>query len=508
MLKYVTLTWEMCPFRRNCRLGQHVGVHIVSMRAEIRHLQNHHEEDSLPHVLTRSDRRPQTSCLKPDHRQSEGHSKTITQTKMRITIIVKLLSILLPFTFARSWNTNDECPSKIKTTVSSDPCKYSTEGYRCSTEPEFDTMEAVHNALKHCPNISSLDLRVTSLGCSEWPERYDFPFTRSVGDKYANLTSLRLEGYNFGKPRFVGGVRNKNLVSTWLEKLSKFSEALRPQRVMQVLKPANDKTHLDLWLDAMDWSYVEEFAIDNRDITDEVLAKLPLHLTSLRKLETTNTSFITALPNNTLTHIKSVGPSNTTDLSAILTHQNSLSSLEFRRPEHAYAPFTTGFDISILPTLAHNLTHIAINIPRNGTWPLETLATIASLPKLESADLYMNIASECTRQRSSSDLFDGRKWYKECLGEEQFQQPFVSREAAEEVFGYMKSVKDGVALRNVTFWVGDWTRGWDGALYLPEWLEGKRARVDCGVEGGEEEALGECKVVTGEEYWVDKSYWQ
>lgn len=56
-------------------------------------------------------------------------------------------------------------------------------------------MDAVHAALSNCPNIETLDLRVTGLGCSEWPDRWDFPFNPTGGEKYPNLASLRLEGY-------------------------------------------------------------------------------------------------------------------------------------------------------------------------------------------------------------------------------------------------------------------------------------------------------------------------
>lgn len=103
-------------------------------------------------------------------------------------------------------------------------------------------------------------------------------------------------------------------------------------------------------------------------MTREVLAKLPSRLTSLRKLETTKVPFITALPNNTLTYLNVFGDAEPAKLRAILTHQgSSLQSLEFRRPKAVNELFYTDFDASILPSMARNLSHLAVDVSSNGT---------------------------------------------------------------------------------------------------------------------------------------------
>ncbi|KAF2822473.1 hypothetical protein CC86DRAFT_300976 [Ophiobolus disseminans] len=243
-------------------------------------------------------------------------------------------------------------------------------------------------------------------------------------------------------------------------------------------------------------------------LTDEVLEKLPARLFSLKKLETTNVSFIDALPNHTLTHLKWVGNIEGVNLSNILNQQGkSLQSLEFRHNELESSIFTSGFDISVLPKMARNLTHVGINIPRNGTWPLESLKTVASLPHLKSADLWMNLQSECRRQKPNGHDRIQRDWEREhgrdvCKDEEQFQQPFVGKEGAEGIFAYMKEHNRVGELEDVTFWVGDWARPWDGPLYFPVWGEGKSSKVECTSAGLKtDDTDGKCVVERGEKYW-------
>jgi hypothetical protein len=477
---------------------------------------------------------------------------------MRVAIILKLLSVVAPFAFARSWTTQDECPTHIKTTVSDDPCEYG--GRECNDKPEFRNMDSIHTALSNCPSIETLDLRVTGLGCSEWPSRWDFPFNPSGGETYPNLTSLRLEGYNFGNhPITIPPQESnmdtllrwwQNLMATYpvesqrtdqnvssMDILSHWSQniiaMIQPQNAFKRTSAVPPKTNLDLWLSAMDFSHLKDLKLHPRIISSEVLHKLPPRLTSLERLGTTNTSFITALPKNSLTHLTYVGAARYHhDLKNILAHHGpSLQSLEFRKPEQESAPFIPTFSHSLLnPKDMPKLQHIAIDVPRNGThWPFPTLSKIASLPTLESADIYMNIASPCMQQRPQrwERAHWNEGWTEICQGEERFQQPYVTEKGGLEVFKYMRENKVGHELKNLTIFLGDWERGWDGPLSEPGWLEGKRAKVTCGLEGGSKGEGGEkevCKFEAGsscwdewdegcrselsDEYWKDETrYW-
>lgn len=450
---------------------------------------------------------------------------------MRLDTALSLVSVFAPLALARPWTPSDECPTTIRTRISSNPCAFDPKSLQCTTgKPRFTSMDVVHAALSHCPNITGLDLRVTTTGCTEIPDRWDFPLNPAGGEKYPPLKSLRLEGYDFGTPipdRFdreawmfpIPYYWNINFskdlywwvpdgtwcgqVATWFwEGHWKTWMQLRAQPRKQ-----KEKTNLGLWLDAMDWSSIEELAfIGETEITDEMIEKLPSRLHSLKMLETTKTSFINALDNNTLTHFKWVGSSKAGSLLWLLEQQgDSLQSLEFRCEELWCSEFARSSDIAILSNMTRNLTHLTTNVPRNGTWPLESLQAIASLPHLQSADLYFHIQSDCARQREdmASDMnrnFKQEYGYDYCKGEDQFQQPFVDKAAADELFAHMQECNSGGQLKNVTFWIGDWKRPWDGALWIPPWADERRSKVVCGTEAKTKE-YGWCVVEEGETYW-------
>ena len=161
--------------------------------------------------------------------------------------------------------------------------------------------------------------------------------------------------------------------------------------------------------------------------------------------------------------------------------------------------------------MAPQLEHLGTNVHRNGTWPLETFDVIASMPSLRSLDLWLDIVSDCRRQKPDGYsrpkvLDEWRMANGECKGEDQYQKPIVNGTSALEVFKYLQDKKVGDSLSNVTFWVGDWSRPWDGALYFPEWIEGKRSKVACSTEGKLE---GEqwCVVEEGRNYWNRSDHW-
>ncbi|KAH7402811.1 hypothetical protein BKA66DRAFT_449564 [Pyrenochaeta sp. MPI-SDFR-AT-0127] len=427
---------------------------------------------------------------------------------MRLTTLLALLSLLFSPTLARPWNTSDPCPDTIKTVVSHDPCRDSLNGPWCKNVPEFSSMDSVHAALVTCPNITALDLRVTLAGCSGWPDRWNFPFKHTAGEKYPPLKFLKLEGYEFGEVSHLSETEHDlknalhNAASCVKNSWSNIWAREQPPSKGQHLK-----SNFGLWLDAMDWSGVEELGIVGYryGVTGEVLEKLPPRLTALKRLEMTNVSFVRALSNNTLTHITWVGASKHGDLSSILAHQGeSLESLEFRCEEISCPSFPAQLDISTLPKLAPNLKHLAINVPRNGTWPLESLTAIASLPHLRTADLYMNIQSPCVHQRPDRYSMRREEWmendmWNNCKGEDQFHRPFLNESSALELYKLIGSQK-AQALDEVTFWVGDWSRPWDGPIYIPPWIEGRRAKFTCKKEGmGEDEVR--CEAKGDKEYW-------
>jgi hypothetical protein len=200
---------------------------------------------------------------------------------------------------------------------------------------------------------------------------------------------------------------------------------------------------MDLWLDAMDWPSIEELALES---VPEALRNAGGQLHSLRNLESTDLPFIQALPKNSLTQLSWVGTSEYTDLPSILeAHGKTLQSLEFHCPELLCPSFHPSFNADVLPKRTQNLTHLSVNIHRNGTWPLETLETIAAISKLRKADLWMGIQSECRQQYEDytrSQIEMEREFGTQyCKGEDQFQSPFLKETNALELFEYMRQKK-------------------------------------------------------------------
>ena len=355
-------------------------------------------------------------------------------------------------------------------------------------------MESVHSALLTCPNITTLDLRVTGINRSTWPSRWNFPFNPAGGDTYPNLKVLRLEGYDLNDK---GEGESWRVNQCWTRDTSEcVRESIRERlnwyynrdwmawltwRLLP--KAQREKSNGELWLDAMDWSQIEELAIES-PVSDAIKYSLG-GSSSLRRLKTTDLDLVLALRNNTLNELSWVRQWNKNSdyngLPEILERQGrSLQSLEFRCPEsYCKSDFSAASHyLDLIPKHTHRLRHLSINIPRNGTWPLETLDMIANLPTLEIADIWMNIQSQCSDWLEYSG--EPQHWIEElfgnCEGETQFQMPFSNGTSEVELFAYMKEKNQGRELREVTFRVGDFTRPCISPRYRKKWLEGQGAK--------------------------------
>ncbi|KAF1995949.1 hypothetical protein P154DRAFT_409780, partial [Amniculicola lignicola CBS 123094] len=399
---------------------------------------------------------------------------------------------LLPFlVVATTWQHGDACPTSIKTTVPGNG--YWNEENEKWVYGPFGSMEGIHRALSSCRNTKSLDLRVTLLGCSEWPDRFNFPFSQSGGETYSPLTSLKLEGYSF-----LEADRTYDYLGLpWYERVAFWFQNGGIQKTIDMgrLSPGQlSKKNVDLWLDAMDWSKIETLAlVDLRSFNQTLVHKIVPHLRSVRDLDLSwnpsedTLSFVMSLSSQSLAHFTQRNFNLPGGLHSILTrHGESLETLKIFSHEIQSdpSPIFNHTELADLTTMAPKLRHLSINVHRNGTWPLETFQTLASIPSLRSADLYLDITSDCRRQQPDRYMNTERhrNWVAangECDGKDQFQKPWVDERSASEMFAYMREKKVGEELQNVTFWVGDWQRSWDGPLYFPDWLEHKNAKVVC-----------------------------
>jgi hypothetical protein len=366
-------------------------------------------------------------------------------------------------------------------------------------------MRSVHEVLLRCPNITSLDVDVSRHGCSEWPDRWNFPFDHNGGEVYPALKKLKVNGYDFSnteestpKAYFSALFSSENL-----------DDAGDPAQLHDTTKSSQPKSNLDLWINAMDWSKIEELGIGNA-VGDDVLEKLPPLLKSLRKLQSTDISFIQRLPTNTLTQLSWFGPSEDGDLTKILERQGfSLRHLEFRCNEMDCLPFRTNFNISILPEKAPNLVHLAINIPRNDTWPLESLQTIARLPKLRSLEIFSNLQSQCQQEKPGDGNPEFRNYlkrhsYDHCIGEDRYQVPLLNGESAESLFESVRQAKVGEKLHNMTLKLGNWPGPWRREIWRYYFIHSRKMRVVCS-ESGDAEVANFCQIEDSLGYWPPES---
>ncbi|KAK4947820.1 hypothetical protein LTR10_013328 [Elasticomyces elasticus] len=290
-------------------------------------------------------------------------------------------------------------------------------------------MSDVHRALLSCPDITSLDLRIDLLGCSEWPDRWDLPFSLHGGESYPPLKSLRLEGYRFSDNSLHEAKFPTSPMLSWCERAREWimsGNAFKRLCQYTLTQQQRGKINLDLWRDAMDFSRLEDLAFAADYKPSDVaffLDRMATHLQGLKRLHldgTTSNSTLGFLRdlNSSLTHltvtnmdildtgiaVKIIDPDTNTKLlaSVVKSHGHSLQhlgihtfeNLDYNTPIIPAEELTTN-----LPKLP-SLTHLTLNIRRNGTWPFEALATIASsTPNLTTLDLYLDIASVCRHQK-------------------------------------------------------------------------------------------------------------
>lgn len=385
------------------------------------------------------------------------------------------------------------CPSSIKVEV---------PGYSYNGKTG---MHALHAQLLSCPDIRSLDLRVSLQGCSGWPDRWSFPFIPAGGETYPTLTSLTLEGYRFNYTEWEDNEnRHQTIFARFAEYISLlWSNAPAKQRRL---------TNLELWLEAMDWSALESLEL-RKGVEDCFVDMATSHLTGLKHLtleeswhtgNTTIPRLLTSLP--ALVQLQSLawlGGEKYNDLDAVIDrHCGSLERLDL----HTKVPFGSDAlskkQIQMVAERCPELKHISLVIDRNGSWPLEDIVMLARIPKLASADIWLELTSDCTRNAG--------KWDKnDCGGKDaEYRKPLLDTAAAKELFSYVlqqRALRDLPPILNMSFYIGDWSRPWDRPLYEPSWWEGKGHRYDCYamVEGKLGDGVFDCKLTSSVDSGLD-----
>ena len=382
--------------------------------------------------------------------------------------------------------------------------------------------------MKTCPDISALEVRVTLMGCSEWPDRWNFDFDLGGGDHYPSAPEvLSLDGYRFGDRPWDEAKPPANLGD-----LDEVGQWFTPGRIIKFLKwfalpeEQRSKTNLDLWLDAMDFSRIHTLSFkstrggtpfDTPEI-HKLASRLP-NLQTLRFDGRQGLDFILSLPPNSLKHLHWDQAGNTSQHSngtdhgtehvhllrkVLARHGESLETLEWRNDEMMSwggdpTPTFSLDDIAMVAEKAPRLTKLTLNLARNGSWPWEALGALASLPELQNLTIYTDMQSQCRREKNGL-RFDNTEWECKCLGEDQYQKPLVGPAEGHPVVEYLLKNKAGSKFRYIAIRSGDWTPTWDGPVYIPPWLEHQRAWYVCQYEKIEASSLFYCK---GQETKID-----
>jgi len=372
----------------------------------------------------------------------------------------------------------------------------------------FQTIEDVHVTLLRCPGVASLTLRIASLGCAVHPDRYSLPFDLASGETYPPLESLSLEGYSFGDSEWG---RVSPPFETRLEYMYEWvywvtsGKAKKWWNWRKLPPEQRSKTNIELWMDAMDFSKLKHLALLNHHHPSYLATtRFPSLLSSLRSLtvvEKNATEFILTLPQNSLEELRWIYPDAENDtikhgtMAKIMEHVGSgLHTLELHTPEYPadVTPTLTPESLSLLPIWAPNLRNLTLDLnrregPENTTWPLPELTSLASnLPDLVDLTVYFELGSAWRRAQDPWEVT--AYWSIEPPdGENELAHPLLSEEAAVELFRALQEARNGMKpLERVLFRTGDWTRPWDGPIYLPVWLEGKQAWAECSGYDGEE----------------------
>ena len=346
------------------------------------------------------------------------------------------------------------CPSSITARIGT------SAGNWCAIEPDgascrFPNTTTIHLTLVRCSVVETMDVWFEVGGCTG-PEvdRWNLPVEHlQDGQRYPPLKSLKLDGYSFGglweryeddtvDPRDVTDLKLYD--DEWDRYESWDPNEYVDQRNARVKEEweqdGEARTNLDMWIEAMDWSQLEELSINTaRSEMVEVASKLPQRLTSLKILHVNSLLFIQELVPHTIEKLRWIGRTKIGQLEQILKpHSNSLKSVEYRCDEASCSDWPQQVNISAVADLAPGLQHISVNMPRvNSTWPLKEIETLAKMQSLTSADLYFRLQSDCELYgQYLGDCFRCgnayREWKEEnwktghCLGEQRYASPYLN----------------------------------------------------------------------------------
>lgn len=394
-----------------------------------------------------------------------------------------------------------------------------------------EELPEAYNVLLSCSQITDLKLSFHEGGCVGGLEPWAFNFRD--GDKFPTLQNLSIDMYDFET------FGPEPLADALPPVLSAYATEAR-RWLPGPLGPQHNR-NLEKWLRAMDWTQLERLDISAyRSSTQDYFwtrmkHELPSlkHLTAQAPFSEALFEFLESVPAlETLSIHSSAAITSSNDTSSVSCaafhlerllqrHGATLQNLRLSQGEsytvNERRIACNAADIRQLRTLCPHLTHLTLDLDRNGSWPEAEFKELAALEQVASLHLTLELGANL-------HLAESGEYYWNPQGITTggpFREPRMNATVAENLFRRLRDIKTGQDLTHLEIEIGyfDAPR-WTGPLYLPSWDEGRARKFVCdapfvsdneatllfeGVPGGPQ-SVPACRIL-GDEYLYDLMDW-
>ncbi|KAH8700978.1 hypothetical protein BGW36DRAFT_425778 [Talaromyces proteolyticus] len=357
-------------------------------------------------------------------------------------------------------------------------------------------LEGVYKTLTTNQSIRHLLLSYRSYGCIVDSQPFAFEF--GDGDRFPPLETLYLSEYEFMNTREYEYEKQRwetSVLYKLLKTLAGLGLNFTPDSRLTVPEP-----NIDKWLRVMDFSNIQDLELSwPEDIFFHRLTnKLPkvkrfllranlnqyrddyiMFIKSLEGLQTlelvgTNTKICKCHGNRTFFPITDILEDRGLHLRSLSLHQFEGTDPENRRTMLSVS------EIEYIYKACPNLTHLGLDIDRNGSWPLEHLKAIVQGQSVTYLTLGLEIGA---------DLHPPGNYYPHVESysyrQEKYREPYIDSNSAHQLFTLMRDAKVGEELERVDIVVGDQRRDWRGGLRTIQWHEGRAYKMVCSVKDKE-----------------------
>jgi hypothetical protein len=385
-------------------------------------------------------------------------------------------------------------------------------------EDDFDDMSFVFSILSSCPNIRSLSLTITYVGDDFGgftPNAFDFLSHPEV--KFPPLEILKLSDYAFdersdGGPEwsYNDGQDWRVIIKEWLWNSADdddyFPRPVRPEW--------DNRTNLDAWKDAMNFSHIHTLDLAWRSFTPQALKGLnasvlpSLKHLSLRHGYHAHLDTILAFLNTTANPLQTLNfhnilsqPVNLDTLFEVITSRHSSTLKSFSMTTRDSTHHLAIPQLSYLLSHCPELSNLEIAFPRHPYTLSPRLKFEPFTPLLLAENL-----SSLTIHFPSPDPIYGtyHNQYVDNINLEkvvaELLDPVRTKVYLEELYSWIRSRKAGNAMEMMEVYVGDWEdRDYTG-LGARYW--GRVERWECFVEKEGEGVCVNTYTLLEEDSWM------